>query len=105
MRVSKHKGEGKEFTLPKIQGDDGEIHYRKYIRTSLPSKGTVFYLHGNRGDMDRCEWEIDFLIDCGYDVWTMDYRGYGDSQGTMSESALLCGRKLRSRKLISVMTT
>ena len=99
MRVSKHKGEGKEFTLPKIQGDDGEIHYRKYIRTSLPSKGTVFYLHGNRGDMDRCEWEIDFLIDRGYDVWTMDYRGYGDSQGTMSESALKADAKAVFNKM------
>ncbi|MEO8269669.1 MAG: alpha/beta fold hydrolase, partial [Aureliella sp.] len=38
--------------------------------------------------MDRCECEIDFLLDRGYDVWTMDYRGFGDSIGTMSEKAL-----------------
>lgn len=68
MRVSNHKGLGKEFTLTKREGDDGEIRYRKYITPTEPSSGTVFYLHGNRGDMDKCEWEIDFLIDCGYDV-------------------------------------
>jgi len=88
MSESTHKGRGKEFTLPKIQGDDREIHYRIYTTATMPSKGTVLYLHGNRGDMDRCEFEIDFLIDRGYDVWTMDYRGYGESLGTVSERAL-----------------
>jgi pimeloyl-ACP methyl ester carboxylesterase len=88
MIPSKYEGQGTPFTLPKTKDDDGEIHYRRYTTTIMPIKGTVFYLHGNRGDMDRCECEIDFLLDRGYDVWTMDYRGFGDSIGTMSESAL-----------------
>lgn len=88
MIVSKYKGQGKPFTLPKNQDDDGEIHYRSYATSVRPFNGTVFYLHGNRGDMDRCEFEIDFLLDRGYDVWTFDYRGFGDSTGTMSETAL-----------------
>lgn len=54
----------------------------------MPFKGTVYYLYGNKGDMDRCEFEIEFLLNRGYDVWTMDYRGFGDSTGTMSEKAL-----------------
>ncbi len=88
MTDSKYQGQAKKFTLPKIQGDDGEIHYRRYTTAIMPFKGTVFYLHGNRGDMDRCECEVDFLLDRGYDVWTMDYRGFGESIGTMSETAL-----------------
>lgn len=88
MKPSAYEGQGTPFTLPKTMGDDGEIHYRQYTTTRMPIEGTVFYLHGNRGDMDRCECEIDFLLDRGYDVWTMDYRGFGDSIGTMSEKAL-----------------
>lgn len=88
MTASDYEGNVERFTLPKVNGDDGEIHYRKYSTPIMPKKGTVFYLHGNRGDMDRCEWEIDLLLDRGYDVWTMDYRGFGDSIGTLSEAAL-----------------
>ena len=88
MTKSDYVGQGTPFTLPKTMDDDGEIHYRRYTTLKMPIKGTVFYLHGNRGDMDRCECEIDFLLDRGYDVWTMDYRGFGDSIGTMSEKAL-----------------
>ncbi|MEZ6134960.1 MAG: alpha/beta fold hydrolase [Pirellulaceae bacterium] len=87
MTKSDYEGQGTPFTLPKVAGDDGVVHYRRYT-TAKPLKGTVFYLHGNRGDMDRCECEIDFLLDRGYDVWTMDYRGFGHSIGTMSENAL-----------------
>jgi pimeloyl-ACP methyl ester carboxylesterase len=39
--------------------------------------------------MDKCEWEIEFFLELGYDVWTMDYRGFGNSSGTSSESALI----------------
>ena len=78
--------EGEEFVLP-VRGEV-EIHYRKYITTSMPSKGSVFYLHGNKGNMNKCEWKIECLIELGYDVWTMDYRGYGGSVGTISELAL-----------------
>jgi uncharacterized protein len=54
----------------------------------MPLNGTVSYLHGNKGDMDSCEFQIDFLLDRGYDVWTMDHQGFGDSIGTISETAL-----------------
>jgi len=70
-----------------VRGEE-EIHYRKCFTTSMPSKGSVFYLHGNKGNMNKCEWEIEFVIELGYDVWTMDYRGYGASVGPICELAL-----------------
>ena len=54
----------------------------------MPSKGSVFYLHGNKGNMNKCEWEIEFMIELGYDVWTMDYRRYGASVGPICKLAL-----------------
>lgn len=78
--------QGEEFVL--AIRDEAQIHYRQYLTTVAPSKGSVFYLHGNKGNMNKCEWEIEFLIEHGYNVWTMDYRGYGESVGRISELAL-----------------
>lgn len=78
------------FTLSgePIKGGAATIHYRKYNTTVTPGNGVVFYLHGNKGNMDKCEFQIEFMLELGYDVWTMDYRGYGDSGGKISEAAL-----------------
>lgn len=65
-----------------------KIHYRMYSALSKPYKGTVLYLHGNKGNMDLCEWEIEIFLRRGFDVWTMDYREFGESTGTLSENAL-----------------
>lgn len=64
------------------------IHYRKYDALTEPRNRTVFYLHGNKGNMGLCEWEIEPFLSNGYNVWTMDYREFGDSTGKLSESAL-----------------
>ena len=56
--------------------------------------GTVFYLHGNRGNIDQCRWAIEPFLKAGYNVWIMDYRGFGKSRGPRSESALLADAQL-----------
>ena len=87
---------GKQLNLkevrfePIVKGQNGgraEIYYRKYVTTATPRNEIVFYLHGNKGNMDLCEFQIVFLLELGYDVWTMDYRRYGDSTGEPSEAA------------------
>ena len=78
------------FKLP-VQPQDGgpaTIHYRKYVTPIARRTEVVFYLHGSKGNMDLCEFQIEFLLDLGYDVWTMDYCGYGDSMGKLGEVAL-----------------
>lgn len=72
----------------RINGASATIHYRKYRSTGTPRNEAVFYLHGNKGNMDKCEFQIEFMLKLGYDVWTMDYREYGESNGTISEEAL-----------------
>ncbi len=88
MRASKLTGTATRFVLPDREHRECEVHFRRYKVQNESSKGTVFYLHGNRGDMDRCEWEFEFIVAAGYDVWTMDYRGFGQSRGHRSESTL-----------------
>lgn len=77
------------FLVPAAEGAEPHvIHYRKYDALEAPKNRTIFCLHGNKGNMDLCEWEIEPFLLSGYDVWTMDYRGFGDSTGTLSEHAL-----------------
>jgi alpha-beta hydrolase superfamily lysophospholipase len=52
------------------------------------SRGLIFYLHGNTGNMKRWQFMAEELSDYGYDVFVMDYRGYGHSRGRRSEARM-----------------
>lgn len=44
-------------------------------------KGIVFYLHGNSGALDSWGDIASVYTDLGYDIFILDYRGYGKSEG------------------------
>lgn len=48
------------------------------------AKGLVFYLHGNAGALDSWGYAADVFLAEGYDVFILDYRGYGKSEGAIS---------------------
>lgn len=52
-------------------------------------KGLVAYLHGNRGNLYECRFQIDVYLNSGYDVAMFDYRGFGESEGPVTEQLLL----------------
>lgn len=51
-------------------------------------KGVILYFHGNVGNLDRWGDVAGELTHFGYDVFIMDYRGYGKSEGIRSENAM-----------------
>lgn len=57
-------------------------------RKGVPVKGTVLHLHGNGGNL---AWHLGgswWLPEQGYQVLMLDYRGYGQSEGSPSLPAV-----------------
>ncbi|MEY3236846.1 MAG: hypothetical protein RI883_947 [Bacteroidota bacterium] len=49
------------------------------------SKGLVFFLHGNAGNLFDQENAAKFYTGLGYDFFTVDYRSFGKSTGEMKD--------------------
>jgi pimeloyl-ACP methyl ester carboxylesterase len=53
------------------------------------SRGLVFFLHGNAGNLETWTAGIDFYRRVGWDLFIVDYRGYGRSTGRIGSEAEL----------------
>jgi pimeloyl-ACP methyl ester carboxylesterase len=53
------------------------------------SKGLIFYLHGSNGAVDTWGKIANIYTDNGYDLFILDYRGYGKSEGKVTNEELL----------------
>ena len=59
-----------------------------YFKIANP-KGVILYFHGRGGNLAHRWGHIFREFTCrGYDFFIMDYRGFGKSQGKLSEKAL-----------------
>jgi alpha-beta hydrolase superfamily lysophospholipase len=48
-------------------------------------KGVVLYFHGNKGNIERYAPAANLMVKRGYEVWMIDYPGYGKSTGKFTE--------------------
>jgi fermentation-respiration switch protein FrsA (DUF1100 family) len=65
------------------------LHLRSwYFPPGRAGAPVVLYLHGNAGDIgNHIPW-AKFLIDAGYGVLALEYRGYGGNPGAPTEAGL-----------------
>jgi alpha-beta hydrolase superfamily lysophospholipase len=53
------------------------------------TKGLIFYLHGSHGALDTWGKIASFYTALNYDVFMLDYRGYGKTDGKVTSEAQL----------------
>jgi pimeloyl-ACP methyl ester carboxylesterase len=68
-----------ELTIPSFDG----IRLHGVLVKSDSAKGLVLFLHGSGGNIDKYMEDAPTYADFGYDVFYLDYRGYGKSEGHM----------------------
>jgi fermentation-respiration switch protein FrsA (DUF1100 family) len=55
-----------------------------FLPSSVEAKATVYFLHGNAQNISAHIRSVYWLPNKGYNVFMLDYRGYGDSTGNAS---------------------
>ncbi|GAA4353447.1 alpha/beta fold hydrolase [Hymenobacter saemangeumensis] len=71
-----------------IKAEDGTRLHGLLFRAPS-SKGLIFYLHGNGGAVDSWGEVAETYTRLQYDVFILDYRGYGKSEGQITSQAQL----------------
>ncbi|HWS52670.1 MAG TPA: alpha/beta fold hydrolase, partial [Pyrinomonadaceae bacterium] len=65
--------------------DGSRLHGWFIASETRPAAATVVYLHGNGGNVSYVGWVGEQLAARGFDVLLFDYRGYGRSEGAVSD--------------------
>jgi hypothetical protein len=71
-----------------IKTKDGKL-LNGLLFTTTKTKGLIFYLHGNAGALNTWGEVAAFYTALGYDVFMLDYRGYGKSEGKITNQQQL----------------
>lgn len=71
-----------KFQEVNIQTKDNKL-LNGILFISDSSKGLIFYLHGNAGSLLSWGETAKRYTDLNYDVFILDYRGYGKSEGSI----------------------
>ena len=74
---------GQKFEELNIKTTDGKL-LNGLLFKSDSSRGLIFYLHGNAGSLSSWGEVAKTYTYLNYDVFIIDYRGYGKSEGEIS---------------------
>lgn len=86
-RVYHFPGHAEERT---IAAADGTLLHGVLFKAA-GSRGLIFYLHGNGDELDTLATLAHYYTDLHYDIFFLDYRGYGKSQGRLTGERQLFG--------------
>src|SRR5688500_14779823 len=79
---------GQAFKEVSIKTEDQKVLHGLLFEVDSP-KGLIFYLHGNAGSLDGWGGVAETYTRLQYDVFLLDYRGYGKSEGNIESEAQL----------------
>lgn len=91
--VAVDKSHKYEFNIPYREVNlpysaDVNINVIQFTTTDSVPKGVVLYFHGNRRNISWYAKHAPIFTRNGYEVWMLDYPGFGKSTGTFSEQKL-----------------
>ncbi|MEJ7737507.1 MAG: alpha/beta fold hydrolase [Chitinophagaceae bacterium] len=66
-----------------LKTTDGIILHGLLFSAAAKPKGLIFYLHGNAGSCDSWGTIAGLYANLNYDLFILDYRGFGKSEGTI----------------------
>ncbi len=91
------------FTQPfeeiNIQRGNGNLSLVKFS-TQSPKKGTVLFFHGNMKNVEYYAQYPIMFTKKGYEVWMIDYPGFGKTTGRRTEERLYADALLMYEKAI-----
>ena len=67
---------------------DGARLHALHLKLPAP-RGVVFFLHGNAGNLESWFVDIDVFRQANFDLFMIDYRGYGKSSGRIENETQL----------------
>jgi len=76
----------KELNLPYSQSSN--INIIQFTTSGPKPKGVVLYFHGNKKNISWYAHFAPMFTQKGYEVWMMDYPGFGKSTGEFTEQQL-----------------
>ena len=68
--------------------DNSNLNIVRFLSTDTVTKGVVLYFHGNKKNISWYAKYPPFFTRHGYEVWIIDYPGYGKSTGELTEENL-----------------
>lgn len=71
-----------------VKAVDGKLLHGLLFKSNN-SKGLIFYLHGNAGSLDGWGEVAEIYTALDYDIFLLDYGGYGKSEGTIKNEQQL----------------
>jgi fermentation-respiration switch protein FrsA (DUF1100 family) len=71
-----------------FQADDGTRLHAWFLPAQGTAQGTILFLHGNAENISTHIMSVFWLPARGFNVFLIDYRGYGASEGKPSEEGV-----------------
>ena len=75
-----------EFNIALSKNEN--LNVIRFLAKDSIAKGAILYFHGNKGNINHYQQAAENLSNYGYEVWMMDYAGFGKSTGTLSEKGM-----------------